>query len=996
MTFKSGIPAGRLLDRRIRAILSFGVFAVAASASGVAAAAAAAAAAGGTEALEEVVVTGSRIATPELETFAPTMVLTSAAIENTGTVNIATSLRELPSVGTSVLSTANSNFLTSNSGINTINLRNLGDSRTLVLVNGRRMTPGVAGTSQVDLNTIPTDFVDRVEIVTGGASAIYGSDAIAGAVNIIYKKDLDGLELRGQYGQSGYNDAGAYTVGMNFGSAFADNRGHFMMSVSHDKDQGLRSASRAATNTDMSVTPSGLVNPQYSSYIPQGNFLVSSSAGNFFDVFSTATNGSLIDGDFGPGYNRSAQRIINVPVDRTLIASTASYDFTEHHHGYAELTFADTTSHSQIEPTPLAANGVNAVYGTTQDANGDFVGMPITNAYLQTNPTYAPIVAEINAFNATGANCTGSLATNPGYDCINYITFRRRLSDIADRGNDASRQTYRLVLGVNGDLGFGDWTYDASYTYGQTTDAQVSHGAVNLLNFQQALNSVVDPTTGEIVCADATARNQGCVPLNVFGTNSITPAAANYVAAIITRDVKITEGVASAYATGSIMQLPAGKWSLVVGAEGRKDKSTEIQDPLTNAGLNGSNALPNVEGSVNVKEAYIETDVPLLKDLPAVKSLDINGAFREADYSTSGHVNAWKAGLNWAVLPDLRFRGVYSRAVRAPNIGELYGGVAQTFPPGIVDPCDGVTATTAGTAAATCRAIPGVAAAIAKNGSFTYIPLDYQNIFGLQGSNPNLKPEDSTTKTFGFVVTPTALPGFALTVDYFDINVKGAVASINFQTSINNCIATSTDTFCNNVIRSNTSGKITELLQLNLNVGYIRSEGVDTTIRYVFDMGRFGKLDTFLTETHQLKLEQAVPGAPTEVDLGQLNSGGRLGAGFKDKGSLTLDYALGGFEASWKVNYLGKIMDTTPENGIVYEPYNNVPAYWYNDIQARYTFDVASKAKVTGYLGANNVFNKKPPFLPSGMASDVTGTNTAADSYDVLGVFWYAGFRVKF
>ena len=190
-------------------------------------------------------------------------------------------------------------------------------------------------------------------------------------------------------------------------------------------------------------------------------------------------------------------------------------------------------------------------------------------------------------------------------------------------------------MGVNGDLGFGDWTYDASYTYGQTVDAQVSHGAVNLLNFQQALNSIVDPATGQIVCAEiVTARNQGCVPINVFGTNSITPAAANYVAAIITRNVKITEGVASAYATGSIMQLPAGKWSLVVGAEGRKDKSTEIQDPLTNSGLNGSNALPNVEGSVNVKEAYVETDVPLLKDLPAVKSLDINGAFREADYST--------------------------------------------------------------------------------------------------------------------------------------------------------------------------------------------------------------------------------------------------------------------------------------------------------------------------------------------------------------------------
>lgn len=956
-----------------------------------------------TEALQEVVVTGSRIATPELESFAPTTVLTSASIENVGTINVADVLRDLPSVGTSLLSSANSNFLTSDSGVNTVNLRNLGDQRTLVLVNGRRMTPGISGSSIVDLNTIPTDFIDHIEIVTGGASAIYGSDAVAGAVNIIYKKDLQGLYLHGQYGQSGYNDDSSYIGGLTFGSSLGDNRGHFMLSITHDKDQGLRSASRSATNTDVAVTPNGITNPQFSSYIPQGNYFFNSSAGGFGNspttpagAFSFNPDGSLINQNLGPGFNRSADRRITVPVDRTLVASTLSWDLTDQHHLYAETTYSDTNTHSQIEPTPLAANGANAVYGQAVDANLDPIGMPITNAYLNTLPALAPIVSEINAWNSTGTNCVGSLATNPAYDCIKYITFRRRLTDIADRGNDATRQTYRVVLGVNGDLPFGDWKYDASYTYGRTTDQQISSGAVNTLNFQQALNSVVDPVTGKIVCADPVAVATGCVPINIFGINSITPAAAGYVAATITRDVAIQEEVSNAYVSGSLAQLPAGKLSLVVGTEFRKDSSSEIYDPLTNEGLNASNALPNVKGSITVKEAFTEVEAPLLKDLPFVKSLALDAAFREAHYDTSGNTNTWKVGLNWAVTPDIRLRGVYSRAVRAPNVGELYGGQAQTFPPGLTDPCDGVTAATTGAVAVACRAIPGVAAAITKNGAFTYTPLDYQQIYGLVGSNPDLKPEKSKTKTFGFVFTPTFVPRLTMSVDYFDVNVQGAVAAINFQTSIQDCLSTADPTFCNNVVRNAGTGKIQELFQLNLNVGYIRSTGVDTEVHYNWNMGPAGHADVSLIETHQMKLEQAVPGAPTEVDLGQLNSGGRLGAGFKDRATLMTNYGIGQFEFTWKLNFLGKIQDTTVANGIVYAPLNNVPAYFYNDFQARYNFAFGQDSKLQAYLGANNAFNKKPPYLPSGMASDVTGTSTAADSYDVIGVFWYGGFRVKF
>ena len=946
--------------------------------------------------LQEVVVTGSRIAQPELKSVAPIEVVSSASIESAGTINIADVMRDLPAVGTPALSTLNSNFLTGDNGISTLNLRNLGDQRTLVLVNGRRMTPGVSGTGDVDLNTIPTEFIDRIEIVTGGASAIYGSDAVAGVVNFILKKNFEGLEFMGQTGKSGSGDAGTDTMGVLFGSSFADSRGHIMLNVSHDKENGLRSTQRRLSAVDMFVTPGGLINPQFSSYIPQGNFFVNSSAGGFGDAFSFTPDGSLIDGALGPGYNRSSQRFIEVPVERTLAASTLSYDLTEHHHAYAELTYADTSARSNIEPLPLASNNVNGIYGTSTDANGDAIGMPITNAYLQTLPALAPIVAEINAWNATGSNCVGSAATNPAYDCIHYINFRRRLTDIADRTNDDERQLHRIVMGVRGDLPFGDWAYDASYVYGRSTTDQVSTGSVNLINFQESLNSIV--SGGKIVCADPVAQSLGCVPVNVFGTNSITPAAAQWLAAAATRNVDLSEEVVSGSISGSIGTLPAGSASLVLGTEFRKDKSSEIHDPLTNLGLNGSNLLPDTIGSFSVKEGFAEADVPILKDLPAFNALDLNAAYRRANYSTSGGVDAWKVGINWAVIPDVRFRAVYSRAVRAANIGELFGGQSQTFV-SVNDPCDGISATSNGNTtqqlAAACRAIPAIAAAIAGGNTFAYTALERQNEFGLLGSNANLAPEHSQTKTFGIVLTPRGLPGFATTIDYFDIKIDNAVATLNQDIAAQNCLATGEAVFCDNIIRNPNTGKITEFLAFNQNIGYIRSAGVDTAIRYRFNLPR-GNLSVSLAETHQLKLEQSVPGAPVEVDLGQLNSSGRLGDGFKDRATLNFDYTLGGLDATWRVRYLGKVQDTTAANGIIFQPFNDVPAFWYNDAQLRYTWGLREKDTLTAYVGANNVFNKQPPFLPQGMASNVIGTSTDTNAYDVIGIFWYAGVRLKF
>jgi iron complex outermembrane receptor protein len=974
-------------------VLSVGLLAIAANA-GVAVAAGSS---DSSETLQEVVVTGSRIATPELESMTPVTVLSNQAIEASGKLNISDFLRELPSVGTSSLSTTNSNFLTNNSGVNSINLRNLGDQRTLVLVNSRRYVPGISGSSVVDFNTIPTDFIDHIEVTTGGASAIYGSDAVAGVVNVLYKTNFEGLEFRGQGGETGHRDAAKYGGGLLAGAGFDDGRGHFMLDLSYDKDDGLWSRQRSRSAVDETVLGGKLVKPTYSSYAPQGRFEYTSLTGAVDNVFTFNPDGTLKNGfsSSANGFNRNAYRRLSVPTDRSLIASTLNYDLAEHHQAYAEVTYGYNHTQSNIEPFAMAgANTPGAVYGTAADANGDLIAMPITNAYLQTLPALAPVLQKINQYNGTGANCVGTAASNPAYDCINYVNFRKRLVDIAARGNEATRQTMRTLVGVKGDVPFGDWKYDVSFSYGRTTDSQFTTGQVNLANVRAALDSVVDPT-GKIVCRDPVWVSLGCVPLNLFGFHSITPAAAAWINANVTRDAKVQEQILSASTQGSVGSLPAGNPQLVIGVEQRKDSSEEIWDPLTNAGLNGGNQLPNIRGSITVKEAFAEAEVPILKDMPGADALTFDAAIRHASYTTIGSVNTWKAGLDWAPIHDVRFRGEYSVAIRAPNIGELYGGQSETFPSGLVDPCDGITAATAGQFPGACTKVPAVAAAIANGGAFKYTFLDYQTINGFVGSNPKLKQEKAKTETLGIVLTPRALPHFNATVDFYDIRIDGAVSVVDFQTEINNCLASGA--FCDSVIRNASSGKLQTVNQISLNVAEIHTRGIDTVLRYGWDLGAAGGLSLRLAETHLLKLEQLVPGAPPLDNVGELNSGsnGRLGSGFKDRATLTAVYDIGPVEATWTVNYLSSINDTNPVPGntVISALYNHVPAYVYNDVQLRYIFSEKKHSSV--YIGANNLFNKQPPFLPGGMASEITGTETAADTYDVFGVFLYAGVQVK-
>src|SRR5579872_1340384 len=895
--------------------------------------------------VSEVVITGSRIARPELESTTPITIVGAPDIQASGNLNIADVLRNLPQVGISGLSSSNTNFSTAGGGINSINLRNLGDNRTLVLVNGRRFVSGYtsATTNVVDVNMIPTDFIERVDVITGGASAVYGSEAISGVVNFILKDHFEGVRVRGQAGGATEGGENTRLASLTAGSSFADDRGAAMFNITYDKDTGLRSSQRDISKIDTSVAHKGIFGA-FSSFNPQGNFTLADSHGNVDDgLYTIDPSGAVVPYVTSLGFNRDPLRRITVPTDRTLISANLSYKLAENQKLYTEFTYGLTHTLTQIEPFAL---GVGPAAGVTDNVyGGSGVGIPLTNPYIP-----ADLRAIIAADNAD-PTVTNGCSTGTVGDCITYIGARKRLVDVNIRSSEARRQTSRVVFGFKGDIFSTPWTYDVSYNYGRTTDNQSSTGQVNVLNLRFALDSIVDPATGKIVCRDPVAVAQGCVPVNVFGFHSITPAAAQYINALETRDAVIQEQITSAIAQGPVFKLPAGDIVAVIGAEHRKEQSSEVWDSLSNQGLNGGNQIPNTFGAYTVKDVFTEVAVPLLASKPFVKDLSVEGAYRSSDYNTVGRVSTWNLRLNFAPIDDLRFRGAYSRATRAPNLSELYQGPAQTFPSGFTDPCDGLTPASTGAIAAACKAIPAVAHAINSPGGFNYSFLDYQTITGYNSGNPRLQPETAKTYTLGLVFTPQFLRSLTATVDYYHIKIDNAVNSIDIPSLLNQCLLTGSQTYCASVFRDPNSGKLTRVDQVSINTASLETAGVDTEVRYHMELPAYlGDTLAFGLNWNWLQKLDVInqAGAPTVHYRGQIAEvpgGVELPGGPVNRITLQAQYAWRGLSAGWTVRYQGPMKDqvdlalVSPQQA----PFNNVGSYTYHDIQLSYSFDIKAK-----------------------------------------------------
>lgn len=913
----------------------------------------------------EIVVTGSRIARPQTEASVPVAVVSAQSIQDAGQTNLLDALRDLPIAGQSADRSA-SNFLNSGNGSATVNLRNLGPSRTLVLINGRRSV-GVPGGSAVDLNNIPVDLIDHVEIATGGASAVYGSDAVAGVVNIILKNNFNGLNFHVEDKISSRGDGWSPLVSVLAGKDFFDGRGHVTANATYTKENAVRSVDRAFSAKD---SPSG------SAYTPQGAFI--DAAGQTF-TFDANNNVIPFTGAASQRYNRASERLLTTPVERYSASLLAHYDFSPGAQLYAEFMYDKTKASGHIEPLAVDDGGNQGQSVYTFEGSPNYPG-------ISTNDPYVP--AAILA--AAGPN--------------SFLDFRKRSNGIFDRSPHDDRDYYRGVIGLKGDIG-SSWKYDISFEHSKVRD-DTKNEAILMTNYGAALQAIT--LNGQIVCADPVARAAGCVPVNPFGNQPYTPAQLKFLSTYTGAGVTIpgatpgqavvadflqknTQDVVSGALTGSLFRLPNGPLSIAVGGEYHKEKVSEVYDPFTRSGFSSQQLNGNEFGKITSKEAFVEVNAPIFGGVPGIYAVTLEAAARYAHYSTVGGVWTYKYGGTYAPTPDLRFRAIYARAVRSPNLNELYSPQANTAQQ-VTDPCDqaqglgesgSIVPLPAG-----CSAIPGIANYLTTHPNFAYTLAQVQTIFGFAGGNPNLVAEATNTLTAGATFTPRFFRNFVLTADYYHIKVKNAVATIDPQISVTQCFNTKSPDFCA-LVHRDANGFITEVDQVNVNAAAYVVSGLDIQALYGFKTHFFGdheRVNLDLFYNHKFKQQQTpFAGGFVSNELGTADTyaSQQLGTGFKDQVTFNLNYAAGPITLHYRLKYLGKV---TASSGAY-----KVPAYTYHDVQVK--FDVAKRFEL--YLGVNNLLDKQPPFIPGGN-SQWPGTNTVADTYDLLGRMFYAGVTAKF
>ncbi len=938
-------------------------------------------------ALPDIVVTGSRIALPNTISASPLQTISAAQIQQQGAINVQEVLLQNPTFGTPGISRTNSSFATQSAGVATVNLRNLGEDRTLVLVNGRRFVSGVPGANAVDLNVIPTQFLERVDVLTGGASAVYGSDAVAGVVNMIYKTKFDGLQIDGQMGISQYGDGADKQVNVLAGKNFADGRGNIMLFGGYSKqgtvlkrDRSTEAGSSAVDSTSLGGSVTGndadLFKPYtlLSGYTPGGRFY----AGN--QTFTYGSNNVLTNctGVSCGGFNRSDSRYLAVPVERFVAAGRGNFEFSPAFNVFVEGNYAKTKVNTVIEPFPLASDNVAIASG------GQVPIQTVVGGVVYRNPFVPDAI-----FNA---------ATDTNGDGLKDIFFDRRLSDFGPRTSSASRDLFRIAGGVNGKFLEDRFNYEVYGIYGQTVEHQTGNGQFDSTRFNQALNAYRDPVTGTIQCADPAARAAGCVPANIYGINALAPAA-GYLAVPVTLASRITQTVAGGNVTGKLFSIfGADPIGFSVGGEYRRETSSNTFDLLTQQGLNGNNALPSTAGSFHVYEGFAEAVVPLLQDRPFFHALSVRGAVRASRYSTVGSTLSYNFGGEWAPTSDIRFRVMQSRSVRAPNISELFSSPQQDFPSGLQDPCAGITATTAGTLATNCRAAPGVAANIAANGAFTVSQADLQGITSFGGGNPNLQEEKSDSFTAGVVLNPRSIFGLrnlVISVDYFNIRIRDAIVTTPLQFILNQCYNQSVQSFCNLVTRrasavgANSVGSLDEVNTSPSNSGGAKTSGIDTVVDWrtnLDGLGLGGTLNLHGAYTHLISgYTIPLPGTARDYFAGEIGSA-------RDKFTIASGYDIHGIGLTMTGTWIGKssLDDQLTGARAGTNPAYDVRAQFYLDSQIRFR----TRDGFEFYIGGDNLLNNKPPYLADIGAS--AGQDTDAGTYDPLGRRYYAGVRIKF
>ncbi len=929
---------------------------------------------GAEEEVERIQVTGSRIARTELSQPTPVIVLDAKDIAKFGTPDLGSILSELPAIGSTDTLIGNNNSNAA-AGTSSADLRRLGSARTLILVDGKRHVAGTAGESTVDLSTIPAALIERVEVITGGASAIYGSDAVSGVVNVILKKNYDGFEANVSATKSTEGvDERNHSISILAGTDFADGRGNITFFTGYDRigevmsedirqfegwgtianpedggeDDGIPDRLRVKNVYSEMIHANGVLNAFGG---PAGRWVFDESGNPLVQTERQYSN-SFAFGNFPDGcaycFNGEDYENYSPGVEKYNVGSTLTYELTDNISFNTDFKFVRSDVSQQFQPSFRFGNiGINV-----ED-----------NAYLDPNLR--------QTFLDAGQTSAG---------------MAKFFDELGNRSADNRRDLFRYTAGFDGYFELSDTSFDWElyYVYGETNNRRKTLNDLIPDNFSAAVDSVIDPDTGEAACRSQVPSAQGedyqdpasvngseCVPFNPFGQSS-SQEARDFVSADVTREDKITQdfvGGVISFDTAEFLELQGGAIGFAAGFEYREETSETTTDEFTKRGFLTSAASPDSFGKYRVTEFFIETSLPLISKMKFAHELTLDGAFRTADYSHAGTAEAWKVGLMYAPFEDLRIRGTIGEAVRAPNISEAFDPQSPGFAR-VSDPCDADNIGDDEDRAANCAALG--------------IPPDFQandnvSVDLLSGGNPDLESEESESLTAGFVWTPSFIENLSITVDYYDIEIDDAITFVSAQNIADNCVDATGGPdagFCSQVDRNPVTNDIELVRSGYLNAAALNTEGVEAQFRYSSNLSTFelpGELTVNLLVNKLLELEQfEFQDRPDEINVEDGEVGDpewqlRFGA----------DYQLDNMTISWSTRFIDRsaLFDVSP-NGDT--PEDTSPAY----IGSITTHDISMNYQVSDNVsfnvGVRNLTDKTPPGYTANPIYDLVGRRAFA------------------
>jgi iron complex outermembrane receptor protein len=978
--------------------------------------------------LQEVVVTGSRIQqNPNDVSISPVISVTALEIARTGLVRTEDLLNNLPQI---TAENSSGQSISSN-GTATVSLRDLGSQRTLVLIDGRRMAPGgglgLGTTASPDINQIPAAMIQRVDVLTGGASAVYGADAVAGVVNFIMDTHFQGVRLDADYGYNSYKNDNQNLLGLNAaqgnplppgttnagfnrsasflaGSNFADGKGNATVYFTY-----LNSAPAVGYQYDYAGctlnTPGKLPGPGGlscggSGTPATGRFREYGTVGGVFQTlapdYAVAGPGGWNPYTAADSYNYGALSYLQRQADRYTAGAFLNYDVNDNANVYSEFMFARNTSQAQYGPSGLF---------TFTNVPMSCADPLLTPAQQATFCTAANITANQAHFGGTGQN-------------INLYVGRRSVES-GGRLDNFKSDNFREVLGVKGKF-LDAWSYDS---YAQVTITDLSDNQGDYLDASlasNALNVVTNPKTGQPACASfINGQDTNCVPWNIWVPGGVTAAALKYITVPSSYSVTQTEYIAHTDVTGELgkygIQVPTASSGLVVniGGEWREEKYILTPDYIFENGLNsgGNGAQRPINGQFRVGEAFTEMRLPIMDDKPGAYALSADAGYRYSNYTSGYNTNTYKFGLEWAPIRDIRLRGGYNRAVRAPSIGELFAP-AVIGAGGTADPCWG----------AGVGITPGLTNGTVQGHNFAYCantgvtPAEWglisanpaAQINTSVGGNTALTPEKADTYTAGFVLQPSFLPNFVASIDYYDIKIQNSITSLSSNTIINNCATTGSAALCGLIHRGAGTGSLwfntTNFVNANeVNIGTVTTKGVDLAAHYLYDLGSMGKLSTNLAGTYTNSLDlQPLPTKSAYDCVGYF--GTTCGAPIpKWRHVLGTTWATPwwGADLTLRWRYIGpSATDRSSADpqlaGVYFAPTSHIGGYTYLDFSA----SIPIGSVVSFRVGINNIADKAPPVIANGNYSDCPtlgcNDNTWVGVYDTMGRYIYAHVQAKF